>query len=172
MVQVNMCFIVVLCAVVCAQIGVTGSQQAATTAPAELSIEAGVLLRSGDIKRVARTPVVLLNADFGEKLLQVRPKGLRNVQLQAAAYLASKRYLEMARKPLTSDVLQMDDFLNASTVATAVTDFDGKATISVPPGEYFVFSVFELADKYIVWSVPVHLKAGTNAIVLDQNNIR
>jgi hypothetical protein len=53
-----------------------------------------------------------------------------------------------------------------------MTDFDGKSTISVAAGEYFVFCVFELGDGYVVWSVPVQLKAGKNAIVLDYNNTR
>ena len=62
-----MSFMVAL--VVWAQVAAPAPQQAeAAAAPTELSLEAGVLLRNGDVKRVARTPVMLLNADFGEKV--------------------------------------------------------------------------------------------------------
>ena len=55
----------------------------------------------------------------------------------------------MARKPIHAEAVEMDEFLKAHTVATAMTDFDGKATVAItPPGAYFVFCVFELGDKF------------------------
>jgi hypothetical protein len=39
-------------------------------APAQLSIEAGVVMKSGDVKRVARTEFLLLDADFGAMLVE------------------------------------------------------------------------------------------------------
>ncbi|HXG69775.1 MAG TPA: hypothetical protein VNJ04_04085 [Gemmatimonadaceae bacterium] len=155
-----------------AQLAGAPIQEPQAGATAELSIEAGVQLRNGDVKRVARTLITLLDADFGDKLLAVHPTGIRNVQLQTALYLTTKRLAEMERKPSSEQTRQMGEFLKTHTIASAMTDFDGKAIISAPPGKYFVFCAFELGAQYVVWSVPVELKSGKQAVILDHNNTR
>jgi hypothetical protein len=141
--------------------------------PVSLSVEAGVLLRNGDLKRVARTPLMLLNEDFGAALLRAYPKGKRSVYLQGQVYLATKKFQEVGGKvgkEQAAAVLQINEFIKAHTVATAITDFDGKATIPAPPGDYFLFGVFEIGDEAAIWNVPVQLQDGNKSVVLDQNN--
>src|SRR5207247_1975623 len=93
----------------------TPSNAAGASEDAELSIEAGVLLRNGEIRRVARTPLILLNADFAEKLLQVFSQGKRNAYLQGQVYLSKKRFMQMAGKT-DKQVAEMDEFVKAHTV--------------------------------------------------------
>jgi hypothetical protein len=139
--------------------------------PAELSVQAGVVLRNGEIRKVARTPLVLLNADFASRLLEVYSKGVRDAGLQGGLYMATKHLIAMGQRPGSEPekkVQQMDDFVKTHTVATAITDFDGKATIQAPPGDYCLYAYFETG--LALWSVPVTIRTGKNEIILDHNN--
>jgi hypothetical protein len=151
--------------------------QAKRPAPALLSIEAGVLTPSGDIKRVARTRFLLLDADFSPKLAELM-KGSKPGYF-ALKYQTFDVFRQMAAAGAGTDLIgedmkrmveEGDAFLKEHTVATATTDFDGKATFTVRPGRYFLLGLFRVMKSTIVWNLPVTLKSGPNGAILDQDN--
>jgi hypothetical protein len=61
--------------------------------------------------------------------------------------------------------------MTANPIGVARTDANGRVELPpVPPGHYYVFGFVRLARQPLLWSVPVDLKAGSNTLVLDQQN--
>jgi hypothetical protein len=56
--------------------------------------------------------------------------------------------------------------------ATAVkSDSDGKAVFpAVLPGVYYVFGMGQYRGEPVLWNVRVQIKAGENALTLDERN--
>jgi hypothetical protein len=62
--------------------------------------------------------------------------------------------------------------LAADTAGLAVTDAAGKGqTQPLPAGRYYVFNSIHIANKPMMWNLPVDLKAGANTLTLDQHNL-
>ncbi|MDB5452479.1 MAG: hypothetical protein JWO33_1057 [Caulobacteraceae bacterium] len=59
----------------------------------------------------------------------------------------------------------------ASTVKNARTDATGRAQVTpLTPGRYYVVGTAATGDTGMLWHVPVDVKAGANALTLDQRN--
>ena len=146
-----------------------------------LSIEAGLVYKSGDAKPVPRTEFHLLDAD-PEKILadaKIERKGrLKNWKEMALvkAYAASKLCVHRLTKcPALKDSWDLardaDDALKPHITKSVTTGFDGKATFeAVPAGTYYVMGVYLLDDSFVVWNVEVNLKSEAQQVILDQNN--
>jgi hypothetical protein len=62
--------------------------------------------------------------------------------------------------------------LVADTVGTTKTDASGRAqTQPLLAGHYYVFGAVQIANRPMIWNLPVDLKAGTNSLTLDQHNV-
>ena len=154
------------------------SQAAPRTKPAasaRLVVEAGVVTQSGDVKRVARTPFWLLNADFGAMLVETigasTSKSVKgNVQIFRLGQQVVAEGLADDTPELRRQVSEAEAFLKKHTVAAATTDFEGKAAFTVRPGRYFLFGAFSIFNDTIVWNMPVTVKAGSTDLILDQSN--
>lgn len=146
-----------------------------------LSIEAGLVYKSGDVKPVARSEFHLLDED-AEKILRdakVEKKGrLRNwkevsfLDSYAAAKLCVHR---LTRCPALEDswefVRDAESTLKPHIVKSATTGFDGKVSFEpVPAGTYYVTGVYLRDDSFVSWSVKAELKSGSEQLILDQNN--
>jgi len=60
-----------------------------------------------------------------------------------------------------------------AAISQTSTGFDGKATFgNVPVGDYFLFGYYTFERQTTYWNIPVSIKAGTNKLVLDNNNMR
>lgn len=154
-----------------AQVGAPNQGEQATVQSAELSLEAGVLLRNGDLKKVPRTQFLVLDADMSVPLKSGFPlggstKASWNVM---TAFRNAPRQDKMTAET-RGKIQAVDDFIKSHTITTITTDFDGKASAKLPPGDYFVFGTFGLAAETVLWNVPVHALAGANSLILDHNN--
>jgi len=146
-----------------------------------LSIEAGLVYKSGDAKPVPRTEFHLLDAD-PEKILtdakvekKGRLKSWKEVTL-VKAYAAAKLCVHrLTRCPALKDswelVRDADNALKPHITKSVTTGFDGKASFeAVPAGTYYVMGVYLLDDSFVVWSVEVGLESESQQVILDQNN--
>ncbi len=146
-----------------------------------LSIEAGLVYKSGDAKPVPRTEFHLLDAD-PEKILtdaKIERRGrLKNWKEMALvkAYAAAELCVHMlTRCPALKDswdlVRDADNALKPHITKSVTTGFDGKASFeAVPAGTYYVMGVYLLDDSFVVWSVEVSLESESKQVILDQNN--
>ena len=149
-------------------------------APAEVSIDAGLVLKDGGVRRPARVPIILLDADLGSQLSQQtqRQHPHRRISNDAGVYL--RLFLALRDLAATGGTVSITDvqyvyeagaFIKAHTAKSVTTDSDGKATLQTRPGDYFLFCSLPSEGKHIVWHLPVHLRSGKNSVVLDQNNL-
>jgi hypothetical protein len=146
-----------------------------------LSIEAGLVYKSGDVKPVARSEFYLLDDD-AEKILKdakIEKKGkLRNWKEVSLldAYAASKLCVSrLTRCPALRDswdlVRDADSALKSHIIKGATTGFDGKASFeAVPAGTYYVMGVYLRDESFVSWNVKVELKSEAQQMILDQNN--
>jgi hypothetical protein len=146
----------------------------------DVSIEAGLVYKSGDVKPVARNEFYLLDDD-AERILRdanIERKGkLRNRQLNNLdAYATAKVCVNMVTEcPSLTDSW---DFVQAATKAlkphiikTITTGFDGKGRFeSIPAGNYYVMGIMLRERGFVSWNLKVEVKAEAQAIILDQNN--
>jgi hypothetical protein len=158
---------------------------AAASAPSKiqstLSIEAGLVYKSGDVKPVARSEFYLLDDD-AEKILtdaKIEKKGrLKNWKEMAFinSYAAAKLCVHrLTRCPALKDswdlVRDADNALKAHIIKSATTGFDGKASFeAVPAGTYYVMGVYLRDESFVSWNVKVELKSESQQMILDQNN--
>ena len=71
--------------------------------------------------------------------------------------------------PVCQEALQV---LMADSVGSAKTDASGRAqTQSLPAGHYYVFGAVQIANRPMIWNLPVDLKPGTNSITLDLRSL-
>jgi hypothetical protein len=146
-----------------------------------LSIEAGLVYKSGDVKPVPRSEFYLLDDD-AEKILKeakIEKKGkLRNwkevslLNAYAAAKLCVRR---LTRCPVLKESWDLahdaDNALKAHIIKSATTGFDGKASFeAVPAGTYYVMGVYLRDESFVSWNVKVELKSEAQQMILDQNN--
>jgi hypothetical protein len=150
-------------------------------AQSTLSMEAGLVYRSGDVKPVARNEFYLLDDD-AEKILRdagIKKKGrlthwkeVSFVNSYAAAKLCVSR---VTRCPALKDswdfARDADNALRPHIAKSVTTGFDGKAGFEpVPAGTYYVMGVYLREDSFVSWNVKVDLKSEAEQVILDQNN--
>ncbi len=145
-----------------------------------LSIEAGIVYRSGDVKAVARTLFYLLDDDLGKILKDAGVKfpivrGANNKPPEALTasdfagmFGVYAKYGDHDGETFYADSLAA---LKLHIVKTVTTDFTGKATLDpVAPGTYYLMAVASTPQSYAMWNMRLELKPGPFAVSLDQNN--
>jgi len=142
----------------------------------ELSFEAALVFRSGDVKPMARTVFYLLDDDLAKIL---RSAGLKTSQRYGTMQDTNQNLLftfgSASKYPSLEDHAQ---FYSAATEAlkphikqSVTTDFSGKATFqNVPVGTYFLMGFGLTPRGFVLWNITVEIKSGSSSITLDQNN--
>lgn len=148
-----------------------------TPATSTLSIEAGLIYESGDVKPVARTQFYLLDEDlrvilrpFHEDVPRVGSLSIlmEDFRLTASDTSVKPEYREKAKTKYDAIKSAIDSHIMAITT----TDFSGKATLeSLAPGTRFIYGEFHVGRERVAWNVEVELKAGANvSVILDNSN--
>jgi hypothetical protein len=136
-----------------------------------LSIEAGLVFKSGDIKPVARTEFHLLDESLS--------KILRDAGLQPRAgdtdasdhgvifsYGLARKYGADSNFPAA-----VQEAVSKHVIQTTTSGFDGKGKFNpVPQGTYYVFAMASTPKGFVIWNVKVELNSAEVSITLDQNN--
>lgn len=158
--------------------GVATTTQPTPVPSSTLSIEAGLVFRSGDTKPVSRATFHLLDEDAA-KILSVAGLKPDDEQLRISkdigqalidTYAISARYGDTLEKyrafyPAATQALQ------PHILKTVTTDFSGKAAFEdVAPGTYYVMGWSQTPRGYVIWNLKVEVRAGQNSLLLDQNN--
>lgn len=152
---------------------------APTPVEARITLEAGIVYASGDVKPVARETFYLLDADLGRVLADAglkppadaRPANTSTEQEQLINSFA------MAILDRTTSMERLQ-FYNASQkalpshiVAKTETDFSGKASFNaIKTGVYYLFGITRTRKSFAVWHYRIDAKAGESKITLDQHN--
>jgi len=151
-------------------------QRAAGTANNTLSVEAGIVMKSGDVKPVARQEFYLLDRD-PSGIPEIWDANVPTAQRSSGLQLVSLGLvLEIAKKacPTTDERLasacpQLEAF-RKHTVASIITDFSGKGKFTGPARVYYLFSYVNIGNNQIAWSMKIDLTRGGQAIILDNRN--
>jgi hypothetical protein len=147
------------------------------TGQAQLSLEAGLVFRSGDTKPVARVTFHLLDNELGKILadagLQPDPDYQRifndTNRALISTYASSIKYASLPKFQSFGSLAATA--LNPHILQSVTTDFSGKSTFTpIATGTYYVMGYSETPRGYAIWNVRVDLKSGLNTITLDQNN--
>lgn len=146
-----------------------------------LDLEAGLIFNSGDVKPVGRATFYLLKEDPNKIVLTQEHLDAYNQDM--ASFSSATETLN--KWTMYGAVLYMDGHLapsfavgvkkslDAAAVSQTSTGFDGKATFAnVPVGNYFLFGYYTFGEQTTYWNIPVSISAGTNKLVLDNNNMR
>lgn len=97
---------------------------------------------------------------------------LTNGGLRATPNGSAMKLWGMACANQTPACQQGVQALAADTAGLAVTDAAGRGqTQPLPAGHYYVFNSVHIANKPMMWNLPVDLKAGANTLTLDQHNL-
>ena len=97
---------------------------------------------------------------------------LTNGGLRATADGSAMKMWGVACANGTPACQQGGQALTADTAGLVVTDAAGRGqTQPLPAGRYYVFNPVHISNKPMMWNLPVDLKAGTNTLTLDQNNL-
>ena len=142
-----------------------------------LSLEVGLVFKSGDVKPVARTTFYLLVDDLAKILKEAgiktanhdgTPKESPDEDLVEVFALATKYKSLPAYQSFYPAALAA---LKPHVVQSVTTDFSGKAIFeSLPTGTYYLMGVTQTPKGYAIWNLRVDIKSGQSSIVLDQNN--
>jgi len=141
-----------------------------------LSLEAGLVFRSGDIKPVARTTFYLLDDNLA--------KILREAGLQPPGRIGSSSgdpdtnmVFGFASATKYSSLPDYQAFLPAAMAAlkphilqSVTTDFSGKASFApIASGTYYLMGVSQTPRGFAVWNLKVDINS-SQSVTLDQNN--
>jgi len=133
-----------------------------------LSFETGLVLRSGDVKPVARGTFNLLDTSL-EKILA--DSGFSS-DLSAFALNSIQSRIDRLRGATVTSFDREMDAIKPHIVSSTTTDFSGKGQFpAVKPGIYYVMYLGEVGPNTILWNVKVDLKPGQNSVTLDNNNL-
>lgn len=135
-----------------------------------LSLEAGLVFQSGDIKPVARTEFHLLDESLSKILrdagVQPRSGGDNSDHDIIFSYGLATKYGTESNVPSG-----VQDAIKKHIVQTTTSDFGGKAKFNpVPQGTYYVFAIASSPKGFVIWNVKVELTSAEASITLDQNN--
>lgn len=143
---------------------------------ATLNLEAGLVYRSGDSKPVARVDFFLLDKSaaaivkesgvkLSDRASSTDDGSDRSTMFQLGLALA---YRSGNEGEGLATVLAA---IKQHTIKSFTTDFGGKAAVEgIPQGDYYVFGFYKSSQGFVIWNVPATLNAGSNSVVLDQNN--
>jgi hypothetical protein len=152
-----------------------------------LSFESGVVMKSGDVKPMARQDFYLLNRSLTEIELEwdlyfkarfgpgstAKKTGAPVEEGVRAVATGLMLKTAMLACPTTDKALapfcpQLDAF-RKYVVASTVTDFSGKGRFTVPAGTYYLYSYGSVGNSDIAWNVKVDLTSD-KAVILDNRN--
>jgi len=155
----------------------TSNAPAATRQNSTLSLQAGLVFRSGDVKPIARTTFYLLDDDLAKILREagVQPPARSSSsgddpdrQLVFSFGLLS-RYATSAEEQQFSRAAM--DALRPHILQTVTTDFNGSVTFApVAAGTYYVMGLAQTPRGFAIWNLRVELQGGQSSVTLDQNN--
>ena len=157
-----------------------------------LSVEAALVLKSGDVKPVARTEFLLLNKDFEiilqesnflsdipqklkEPFSKIKPIDAFSMLMETTREAERTKYDSPARtadlEAVGFSVVKAITATRSHVAYTTTTDFQGKAQFSdVKPGEYYLFGYTQIGKSVVTWNLKTSVKSGQNSVTLDQNN--
>lgn len=133
-----------------------------------VSIEAGLVFQSGDIKPVARTMFYLLDESAVKLMRQSGVKssdgGKSDIAIAGAYGISSK----FNNNPNAS---RANALIKKHSIQSVTTDFGGKAKFPpVPQGSYYLFGISSTPKGFSIWDVKINLNATETSVTLDQNN--
>jgi hypothetical protein len=133
-----------------------------------LSFETGLVLKSGDVKPIARTTFYLLDKGVIEIMRDAgmqADSGLNLIDTLGMAYYG--RAGEVRAQYYAKALEAIKPHIKAQTT----TDFNGRGQFEpVPLGSYFMFGVGQVFKNIVVWDATVELKNPSMHVTLDQNN--
>lgn len=133
-----------------------------------LSFETGLVLRSGDVKPVARGTFNLLDTSLDKILSDSGFSG----DLSAFTLNSIQSRIDRLRGATVTSFDREMDAIKPHVVSSTTTDFSGKGQFpAVKPGIYYVMYLGEVGPNSILWNVKVDLKPGQNSVTLDNNNL-
>jgi hypothetical protein len=136
-----------------------------------LSFDTGLVMKSGDVKPVARATFYLLNQDLVIILAVAGLQELPSSWLTTFARKYASRESDQFRGAEVYTYFKAMAAVKPHIVATATTDFGGKGQFTaVKPGTYYLMNVTEIGSNVVLWNLEVKVKAGQNSVTLDQNN--
>jgi hypothetical protein len=149
----------------------------------KIELEAGLIFNSGDVKPVGRATFYVLKESAEKIVLTQEHLDLYNQDLASLRFGSQEKSLSgwsMYEAVLYMDgqltpnfAVKVRDAISKASVASATTGFDGKATIEdIPVGDYYLFGVYRVGKQTAYWNVPVSVKAGTNKVILDNDNMK
>lgn len=133
-------------------------------------INVGVVMKSGDVKKAARTTFYLLDAEV-DSLLAVnnisKPidsgEGYHQSLAFASQYGIIPKYAEFQQNATT--------VIRRHIKYSATTDFEGFASFgAVKPGIYWLYGVASLGKAGVVWDMKIELSNQGGYVSLDQHN--
>lgn len=145
-----------------------------------VDVEAGLVFNSGDVKPVGRATFYLLTED-PSKIILTQPhldahntdigRFGRTETLDKWSMYGAVLYMDGSLSPTFA--IAVKRALDGAAVGQTTTGFDGKATFAdIPAGDYFLFGYYKIGKQTTYWSLPVTVKAGSNKVILDNNNMR
>ena len=140
-----------------------------------LSLEAGLVFKSGDVKPVARTEFQLLDTSLTKILLDAgaKPPG--------SGFKEDPEYGLLFTYALASNGLgdgknfpkNIFEIVGKHIVQSTTSDFGGKAKFApVPQGTYYLSAISHTPNGYVIWNSKVELTSAESSITLDQNNAK
>lgn len=164
---------------------VVATKKATTIAKGNLTVEAGLVFRLGDVKPVARANFYLLDQDLEKILADAGFQPKSNNSIGSVGGLAGEKSGgNVGRNNVESfavwngypslygeQLQKAQEVIKSHIVSTITTDFSGKGEFSeVKTGSYFLMGVTRIGKQTVVWNMPFDLKAGKQSVVLDNNN--
>lgn len=162
------------------------TKKTVVSAKGTLSVEAGLVFNSGDVKPVARVNFYLLNDNLEAILSKagiephqtIDPKASRGALLgginapQKAVSFVESYAIWSSSPDLYDDKLQQSqEALKSHIIATMTTDFSGKGDFSqVKAGNYYLMGVGGTGKQAVLWNMPIEIKAGKQSVILDNKN--
>jgi pyruvate/2-oxoglutarate dehydrogenase complex dihydrolipoamide acyltransferase (E2) component len=142
---------------------------------ADLSLEVGLVTRSGDVKKIPRTEFFLFNAHPGELL---KSAGIQPKDAPRAIDDPDKLVFELSAASHFSSLPDDASFLRAAMLVlrphvaqSVVTDFEGRAQFtSLKPGVYYLWGVAEVGRSWAYWHLKLELQPKQHSIILDNKN--
>lgn len=147
---------------------VSTTKKTAVSAKGSLSVEAGLIFNSGDVKPVARVQFYLLDMDLKDILSQAEVKPDDKLDLDLLTTFA----FALSYPNLYQDTFEKSlPAVKLHSIYTATTDFQGKTQFSnLKSGNYYVYGFTKVGKSTVLWNLNTLIKAGQNSVTLDNNN--
>jgi hypothetical protein len=141
----------------------------AVRADSVLSIETGLVFKSGEVVPVARTRFFLTFKNIADILREIdqATDTTDSIELGVFNMMLDLGLTEKGK----ADREEKINLINMCEVVSSITDFGGKAVFPpVAPGIYYLVGWTKIRNTRVLWHVKMNLKPGSNTIILDQNN--